>query len=101
MQSLKGLGEDWIRGYLPAFNIQASLEDAVMRWLDRHPDWRVPAERRAPEARPKASLDDDILWVGPPPTQSNAPPPKELAQMTAIARKYDIAGRDARNRALG
>lgn len=98
---LKGLGEDWIRGYLPAFNIQASLEDAVMRWFDRHPDWMVRAERRAPGARPKASLDDDILWVGPPPTQSNAPPPKELAQMTAIARKYDIAGRDARNRALG
>lgn len=28
-------------------------------------------------------------------------PPDELEQMTAIARKYDVAERDARNRALG
>ena len=42
-----------------------------------------------------------MLWIGPPPTHSNAPPPKELDQMTAIARKYDVAERDARNRALG
>lgn len=41
------------------------------------------------------------LWIGPPPTQRNAPPPDELEQMTAIARKYDVAQRDARNRALG
>jgi hypothetical protein len=32
---------------------------------------------------------------------SNAPPPNELEQMTAIAQKYDVAERDARNRALG
>ena len=38
----------------------------------------------------------------PPPTHSNAPPPHELEQMLAIARKYDIASeRDARNRSLG
>jgi hypothetical protein len=42
-----------------------------------------------------------MLWIGPPPTHSNAPPPNELEQMTAIAQKYDVAGRDARNRALG
>lgn len=42
---LKGLGEDWIPGYKPAFNFQASLVDAVVRWLDRHPDWLVPAAR--------------------------------------------------------
>ena len=28
---LKGLGEDWIPGYKPAFNFQASLVDAVVR----------------------------------------------------------------------
>ncbi len=38
---LKGLGEDWIPGYKPAFNFQASLVDAVVRWLNRHPDWLV------------------------------------------------------------
>ena len=42
-----------------------------------------------------------MLWIGPPPTHSNAPPPGELEQMTAIAQKYDVAERDARNKALG
>lgn len=36
---LKGLGEDWIPGYKPAFNFQTSLIDAVVRWLEWHPDW--------------------------------------------------------------
>lgn len=44
---LKGLGEDWIPGYKPAFNFQASLVDAVVRWLARHPDWLAPAARMA------------------------------------------------------
>jgi len=45
---LKELGEDWMPGYnKPAFNLQASLVDAVMRWLDRHPDWPAPAARMA------------------------------------------------------
>jgi hypothetical protein len=96
---LKGLGEDWIPGYKPAFNFQASLVDAVVRWLDRHPDWLVPAARRGANA--SAGREAAPLWIGPPPTHSNAPPPDELEQMTAIARKYDAAERDARNRALG
>ena len=50
---------------------------------------------------PSALRDEAILWIGPPPTHSNAPPPNELEQMTAIAQKYDVAERDARNRALG
>lgn len=33
---LKGLGEAWITGYKPAFNFQSSLEEAVLRWLDRN-----------------------------------------------------------------
>ena len=40
---LKGLGETWLTGYLPAFNIQMSLADAVARWLHRQP--RVPGTR--------------------------------------------------------
>src|SRR5687768_524313 len=36
---LKALGEDWIPGYKPAFNFQASLVDAVARWLARNPGW--------------------------------------------------------------
>jgi hypothetical protein len=98
---LKGLGEDWIPGYKPAFNFQASLVDAVVRWLDRHPDWLAPAARTAMAPTPSALREDAMLWIGPPPTHSNAPPPDELERMTAIARKYDVAERDARNRALG
>ena len=98
---LKGLGEDWIPGYKPAFNFQASLVNAVVRWLERHPDWLVPAARMAMGPSLSALREEAMLWIGPPPTHSNAPPPNELEQMTAIARKYDVAERDARNRALG
>ena len=34
---LKGLGEDWIPGYRPAFNFQMALVDAVARWLALNP----------------------------------------------------------------
>ena len=98
---LKGLGEDWIQGYKPAFNFQASLVDAVLRWLTQHPDWLAPAARTAISASPSALREEAMLWIGPPPTLSNVPPPDELEQMIGIARKYDVAERDARNRALG
>jgi Domain of unknown function (DUF3883) len=99
---LKGLGEDWIPGYKPAFNFQATLVDAVVRWLGRHEDWLAPATRTELRRRTAQTLQEDaLLWIGPPPTQSNAPPPLEWEQMTAIARKYDVAERDARNRKLG
>jgi len=98
---LKGLGEDWIPGYKPAFNFQASLVDAVVRWLDRHPGWLAPISRMGIGPSTPGLQENATLWVGPPPTHSNAPPPDELEQMVAIARKYDAAKRDERNRALG
>lgn len=98
---LKGLGEDWIPGYKPAFNFQASLVDAVVRWLDRHPDWLTPVAGMAMGPSPPALREEAMLWIGPPPTLSNAPPPGELEQMIAMARKYDVAERQARNQALG
>ena len=89
---LKGLGEEWIPGYKPAFNFQMTLVDAVARWLAFHPAWlgRMPGTQEAVQLR-----------IGPPPTLSNQPPPQELEQMLHIARKFDVAGRDDRNRALG
>ncbi|BBK43436.1 hypothetical protein STVA_34560 [Allostella vacuolata] len=98
---LQGLGETWVTGYRPAFNLQGSLVDAVARWLARHPDWHRSVIGMA--SRPSSAVlrEDSILWIGPPPTHSNRPPPAELEEMTAIARKYDVAERDARNRALG
>lgn len=95
---LKGIGEAWILGYKPAVNFQAALEDAVARWLGAHPGWieRRPARHAAP-----GFADDDPLWIGLPPTLSNQPPPQELEQMLRIARKFDVAARDERNRSLG
>lgn len=98
---LKGLGEDWIPGYKPAFNFQSSLVDAVVRWLESHPTWLAPAARAAIGPPKQALQEQAMLWVGPPPTHSNTPPPDELERMTAIALKYDAAGRDALNGALG
>ncbi|MFN3515736.1 MAG: DUF3883 domain-containing protein [Novosphingobium sp.] len=95
---LKGLGEDWIPGYKPAFNFQMSLVDAVVRWLAINPAWLG----RLPDSRPATGLEESApIWIGPPPTLSNQPPPHELEQMLHIARKFDVAGRDERNRALG
>ncbi len=46
---LKGLGEDWIRGYKPAFNFLMTLVDAVARWLALNTAWlgRKPGLRAA------------------------------------------------------
>ncbi len=95
---LKGLGEDWIPGYKQAFNFQMSLVDAVARWLELNPAWLG----RLPGSHPATGLQEAApIWIGPPPTRSNQPPPQELEQMLHIARKFDVAGRDERNRALG
>jgi len=95
---LMSLGEDWIAGYKPAFNFQMALVDAVARWLAFNPTWIGRGSRQ----RLAGSIGDVApIFVGPPPTLSNQPPPQELEQMLHIARKFDVAGRDERNRALG
>jgi hypothetical protein len=95
---LKGLGEDWIPGYKPAFNFQMTLVDAVARWLALNPAWlgRMPGSRSENGLREAAQI-----WIGPSPTLSNQPAPLELEQMLHVAKKFDVAGRDERNRALG
>ena len=45
---------------------------------------------------PMALRESTPLWIGPPPTHSNAPPPLELEQMVAIATKFDVAARRAK-----
>ena len=81
---LVGLGETWIVGYRPAFNYQRALEDAVLRWLAGHPAWTT----RTPSVAAMNSLaENPALWIGPAPTLSNAPEPKELEQAMAVARR--------------
>lgn len=102
-----GLGQPWILGYKPLANFQNSLVDGVLRWLDAHEDWLMPRSpsrvrdavgAQQPFAHPHAPPP---IAYGPIPTQRNEPPPVDPAFIAAIGRKYDVAARDARNRALG
>ena len=96
--TLQKLGEHWIDGYKPRGRYQLSLVDAVERWLESNPDWK----ERFPHTPPKISKKPTgQLKIGIPPTQSNTPPPKDMEKLQRVARKLDIPGRDARNRALG
>lgn len=94
---LKGANEAWLAGYLPAFNYQRSLEDAVERWFEANPDWF----QRPVGAGASAVHETAPLWIGPAPTLTNQPPPAELEHMRSVARRFDAAARDERNRALG
>jgi Domain of unknown function (DUF3883) len=108
---LYAFGLPWIDGYKPAVNVQYALVDGVQRWLDAHPDWLLPATKKSRSRwlREQESVgnvdqlapDYPSLWIGPPPAQRNAPPPVDPAFTAAIARKYDAAERDGRNRSLG
>lgn len=96
-----GLGHPWIDGYKPASQFQTSLIDAVLRWLNINPQWIAVDQPRGIESAPSGMREEIDLWIGPPPTFSNEPSPVEPERMAAIARKHDVAARDARNRALG
>lgn len=92
---LKGLGETWIPGYQPAFNFQTTLVDAVARWLATNPAWQQSF------AGAIDAPGDFLIPIGTSPTLSNQPPPNESEQMLRLGQKFDVAGRDERNRALG
>ncbi|MCT4371741.1 DUF3883 domain-containing protein [Yangia mangrovi] len=92
-----GLGLPIIKGYRPRFNFQISLAEAASRWLARHPEWELALHRK----ETAALAEPPSLFVGTAPTLRNAPPPEELEQMQRVARHFDVAGRDERNRALG
>ena len=100
---LLGLGQPWIRGYKPASRFQHSLVDAVLRWLERRSDWLIGSTRKNGElpTAPSGMPEEPTLWIGPAPTFSNQPSPVDPEFMAMLGRKYDVAERDARNRALG
>jgi hypothetical protein len=100
---LLGLGQPWIRGYKPASRFQGSLVNAVLRWIDARPEWLSPPRGTSEaDVTPSGALKEEgLLWIGPPPTFSNEPSPVDPKFMAIIGRKYDVAERDARNRALG
>ena len=95
--SFKGFGLPTIKGYQPLFNYQSSLDASVARWLAANPEWEPSLL-----ATHGTSVDEPpALFVGTAPTQRNAPPPGELETTLAVAQHFDVAARDARNRALG
>jgi hypothetical protein len=97
-----GLGQPWIDGYKPMSQFQDSLVDAVMRRLDRDVPWAAPAEKASPAGWRRAGVQErPPLWIGPTPTVSNAPPPIDPEAGARLARRFDVAGRDAANKALG
>ena len=95
-----GLGKPWIIGYKPAANFQMPLVDAVIRWLNRTPDWLTPLLTQTATSG-QAVFDEPALWFGAPPTLKNTPSPVDPKLLSAIGRKIDVAAEDARNRTLG
>lgn len=95
------LGETWVPGYKPAVQFQGSLVDAVLRWLDRNPDWDRSAQPFWHEPGKAFVSDAPALYIGPPPTFSNQPPILSDESVSLVARRIDVAERDARNKALG
>jgi len=93
----KGFGLPIISGYQPRFNFQMALAEAVSRWLAQHPDWETSLNG----SRPAGMAEAATLFVGVAPTLRNAPPPEETEKLQAVARRFDVAGRDERNRKLG
>lgn len=101
-----GLNQPWIEGYKPKSNFQFTLVDAVVRQLNTVQFWSVNEIieknlNEVPNIGVSGVQEDTPLWIGPPPTVSNAPPPIEPTLIERILRKYDVAERDASNRALG
>ncbi|POF34177.1 DUF3883 domain-containing protein [Roseibium marinum] len=92
-----GLGVLTIKGYLPRFNFQMALAEAVSRWLARHPEWETALNGM----QSHRAEEPPAVFVGVAPTLQNAPPPEETEKLIAVARRFDVAGRDERNRALG
>ncbi|MET3600733.1 hypothetical protein [Martelella mangrovi] len=95
--ALIGFGLPHIGGYQPRFNFQMALAEVVSRWLARNPSFETASAAKMHPGFAEASP----LFSGVPPTMKNAPPLAELSQIEAIARRFDVAGRDERNRSLG
>jgi hypothetical protein len=98
--ALKGFALPMIAGYQPRFNFQLALAEAVSRWLARHPEWETRLIGRHDRTQAAGLAEPQALFVGVAPTLRNAPPPEETEKLQAVARHFDVAGRDERNRAL-
>jgi len=92
---LAQLGLPQIRGYIPAWNFQAAIADAIGGYFENHPD-PVPFTIKPPSG----FADSQSLFVGAPPTIPKANEQAKKA-LERVARNFDPALRDQLNRALG
>ena len=95
---LKGLGEIWLRGYAPTIHFQTSLEQVVVRHLNQNENY-LTAKQTAYEL--EKSINSETLTLEPAPELSSSTLPEHYDEYNNIAVKFDVAARDARNRALG
>lgn len=85
---------EWMPGYAPYTRFQRSLVDAVERFLDHHAEWVNDSEKAM-------ALDKSLpLTEGPPPPRGTDPE-RVKPVLERIARKYNQAERDNKNRRLG
>ncbi|WP_170004161.1 protein NO VEIN domain-containing protein [Pseudopontixanthobacter vadosimaris] len=103
-----GLGQPWITGYKPKANFQGALVEGVLRWLNSHEDWLRPrcssnrvADGNSGQMPFQGPTPERLIRFAASPSQRNEPPLIDPEFMAAIGRKFDVAARDARNRALG
>lgn len=87
------LGLPRIMGYLPAANYQASIIDAIDRYLSKTPVALYPEKGIA------GFSESQSLFVGPPPPLLS--PAQRKPDMERLVRKFDPVERDFRNRKLG
>jgi hypothetical protein len=92
---LTELGLPRINGYLPAWNFQGAIADAIGRYLAKYPDPVPFTSTTPPGLRDPARLFEHAPPIAPP-ISVNAKKAFER-----VARKFDPALRDQRNRALG
>jgi hypothetical protein len=91
---LHKLGFRWIDGYKPLGNIQAILVPEVEKHLrSSGRELDSAPQSKAPGVQPLSEV-----FVDPPVGLDKA---KVIAELAPVARKFDVAKRDARNRALG
>jgi hypothetical protein len=92
---LNRLGLPTIRGYKPKSNVQGAILPAIERYLAANPSiWEIE-----PAAQP-GLLEPAALFEEPPP-ELVLTSGRRVDPIDRLVRKLDLAGRDARNRALG
>lgn len=95
---LRGLGETWLLGYKPAVHFQASLAQIVVNHLDRNEGY-IKVKDSIYAISDSISTNHFVMETAP--TLSDSVDSNPFIRSNVIAHKFDVAGRDARNRRLG